>query len=138
MSPRWHHRSILTLLPQTRKQLTTLHGCDTTERILEYRSEAETPWHQIHQDRASEVYKEWLYAEFLFPRASAVPCKEVSSELSIAPQGKRKHRGDIELPQHWRSLHESLPVSPMKLAEESLGLAHWESDCDGKVGRCLK
>lgn len=104
MSPRWQHRSFLTLLPKQEEQLTFIQEQDTTERVLEYGSEAEALRCTSDQDR---LYYKGREVALLLPEANTTP-HEVSPEPLIPQVGKQGPAGQPAPPALWIALWEPL------------------------------
>lgn len=108
-SPRWYHRSLLTLLPITR---TTNYSCPTCRTPLREswstRVRLEHPLHHRDPDRRHLKGKRsgFTQTKWPLPQACAAPAK-VSPKPMAPSMGKREPRVDIQLPQHCGLLHGS-------------------------------
>lgn len=140
----WHHQDgdiscYWLCSPSPEQQLTTIHGQDNTERILELRSEAEAPpapqrprWTTLKGKR-----KSYMPTTMPLPQAGTAPCWEALPEPMFPPiftkWEERAQGWHPAPPAFWVTLWEPLLwLHPMCIAKESAGINHWESDWNGE------
>lgn len=135
-SPRWQHRSFLTLLFQTRRTINICSGTNTTKRILEHEGEAETPPtpQRARQTTLEGNRSSYTLTTSIHLQKSTTLCREIFPEPLVPSVEKENPGGTTSLIQHCGLFC----GSHMGTIGESMGPGHLESDCDREAGRDLQ
>lgn len=101
-SPRWQHRSFLTLLFQTRRTINICSGTNTTKRILEHEGEAETPPtpQRARQTTLEGNRSSYTLTTSIHLQKSTTLCREIFPEPLVPSVEKENPGGTTSLIQH--------------------------------------